>query len=160
MDQDQERRVAQLPWAGRLRAFSVSPSKALAEGYIARQKEHHRKRSFQEERIQFLRKYGVEYDERFLACDPFRVVMRCRVGPHFPGALPRALPGRCPRAALPAPFQGAQCRGPEMKGTCSFTLSRNTGRATALIQKWPISSVPPSGTGTPSRTPTSPVDEN
>jgi putative transposase len=47
--------------------FPVSQSKALAvEGYIARQKEHHRKRSFQEELIQFLRKHGVKYDERYI----------------------------------------------------------------------------------------------
>jgi putative transposase len=34
--------------------------------YLARQKEHHRKKSFQEELIQFLDAYGIEYDERHL----------------------------------------------------------------------------------------------
>jgi putative transposase len=54
-------------WQDGYAAFSVSQSKALAvEGYIAKQKEHHRKRSFQEELIQFLRKYGMEYDERYI----------------------------------------------------------------------------------------------
>jgi len=34
--------------------------------YIANQKEHHRKQTFQEELIQFLEEYGIEYDERYL----------------------------------------------------------------------------------------------
>jgi hypothetical protein len=34
--------------------------------YIASQKEHHRKISFQEEFISFLQKYGIEYDERYI----------------------------------------------------------------------------------------------
>jgi putative transposase len=54
-------------WQDGYAAFSVSQSKVTAvEAYTARQKEHHRKRSFREELIQFLRKYGVEYDERYI----------------------------------------------------------------------------------------------
>jgi len=54
-------------WQDGYAAFSVSQSKAQAvERYIARQREHHRKRSFQEELIEFLRTHGVEYDERYL----------------------------------------------------------------------------------------------
>jgi putative transposase len=34
--------------------------------YIGTQKEHHKKRSFQEELIQFLDEYGMEYDIRYL----------------------------------------------------------------------------------------------
>jgi putative transposase len=34
--------------------------------YIGTQKEHHKKRSFQEELIQFLDEYGMEYDLRYL----------------------------------------------------------------------------------------------
>lgn len=34
--------------------------------YIARQEEHHRTRTFQEEYIEFLRRGGVDYDERYL----------------------------------------------------------------------------------------------
>ncbi len=34
--------------------------------YIANQKEHHRKRTFQEEYIAFLKKYNIEYDERYV----------------------------------------------------------------------------------------------
>jgi hypothetical protein len=32
--------------------------------YIAGQKEHHRKRTFEEELIHFLEEYGIEYDKR------------------------------------------------------------------------------------------------
>ena len=54
-------------WQDGYAAFSVSQSKAaVVEGYIAGQKEHHCKRSFQEELVQFLRKHGVEYDERYI----------------------------------------------------------------------------------------------
>jgi hypothetical protein len=67
MDQDQRHRLPQVPLAGRVRGFSVSPSQAReVERYIARQKEHHRRRSFQEELILFLRRHGVEYDERYI----------------------------------------------------------------------------------------------
>ena len=34
--------------------------------YIKNQEEHHRKKSFQEEYIEFLEKYEVDYNERFL----------------------------------------------------------------------------------------------
>jgi hypothetical protein len=35
-------------------------------GYIASQREHHRKRTFQEELRTLLEKHGVEYDERYI----------------------------------------------------------------------------------------------
>ena len=48
-------------------AFSVSHSSlAEVEKYIARQEEHHRKVSFQEEFVAFLKRHEMEYDERFL----------------------------------------------------------------------------------------------
>lgn len=34
--------------------------------YIRNQKEHHKKKSFQEEYLELLRKYRVDYDERYL----------------------------------------------------------------------------------------------
>jgi putative transposase len=45
----------------------VSPSQlnALLE-YVESQEEHHRTRTFQEEYREFLRKYGVEFDERYM----------------------------------------------------------------------------------------------
>jgi putative transposase len=48
-------------------AFSVSHSNLPeVEKYIAGQEEHHRKISFQEEFVVFLKKHQIEYDERFL----------------------------------------------------------------------------------------------
>ena len=34
--------------------------------YIQNQREHHRKNTFQDEYLEFLRKHGIEYDERYL----------------------------------------------------------------------------------------------
>ncbi|KXK50595.1 MAG: transposase IS200-family protein, partial [Chlorobi bacterium OLB5] len=34
--------------------------------YIENQHEHHRKKSFKEEYLTFLKKYKVEYDERYI----------------------------------------------------------------------------------------------
>ena len=48
-------------------AFSVSKSSVPEVlRYIARQKEHHRKVTFKEEFLEFLIKYGIEYDERYI----------------------------------------------------------------------------------------------
>jgi putative transposase len=55
----------QFYWQRGYGAFSVSPSQlnAVLE-YVENQTGHHRSRSFQEEYRDFLRKYGVEFDER------------------------------------------------------------------------------------------------
>jgi REP-associated tyrosine transposase len=54
-------------WQTGYGAFSVSESKiAGVTRYIAAQEEHHRKRSFQEELLSFLRKNNVSYDEAHL----------------------------------------------------------------------------------------------
>lgn len=48
-------------------AFSVSVSqKQGVLDYIAGQEDHHRKVSFQEELISFLKKHGVDHDERYV----------------------------------------------------------------------------------------------
>jgi putative transposase len=48
-------------------AFSVSHSqKQSVLDYIANQEEHHRKVSFQEEFVAFLKKHEIEYDEKYL----------------------------------------------------------------------------------------------
>ncbi len=54
-------------WQTGYGAFSVSQS-AVGEvvRYIAGQEEHHRQVSFQEELITYLKKHGIEYDERYL----------------------------------------------------------------------------------------------
>ncbi len=47
--------------------FTVSASLTeTVKNYIARQEEHHIKKSFQEEYLEFLKLSGVEFDERYL----------------------------------------------------------------------------------------------
>lgn len=54
-------------WQNGYGAFSVSQSHVDdVVQYIASQKEHHRKMTFEEEFRSFLKKYQVEYDERYV----------------------------------------------------------------------------------------------
>jgi REP element-mobilizing transposase RayT len=54
-------------WQDGYGAFTVgAPDCGLVRDYIARQEEHHRKQTFQEEYLEFLRRGGVEYGERYL----------------------------------------------------------------------------------------------
>lgn len=54
-------------WQNGYGAFSVNPSELnLVIKYIERQHEHHQKKSFQDEYRGFLKKYNVEYDERYV----------------------------------------------------------------------------------------------
>ena len=54
-------------WQSGYGAFSVSPGhvEALRE-YIAKQEEHHRGESFQDEFRRLLTKYGLQWDERYV----------------------------------------------------------------------------------------------
>src|SRR5262245_23435699 len=57
-------------WQGGYGAFTVSQSSvADVKAYIARQEEHHRTMTFQEEYVAFLEKHGIEYDPRYLWVD-------------------------------------------------------------------------------------------
>jgi putative transposase len=59
--------LAGFAWQRGYGAFSVGPSDLEAlRGYIDTQEEHHRVRTFQEEYRAFLKRYGVEYDERYV----------------------------------------------------------------------------------------------
>jgi REP element-mobilizing transposase RayT len=61
------RGVAGFSWQRGYGAFSVGPPDLNALiGYIDAQKEHHAKQDFQEEFRAFLRKCGVEFDERYV----------------------------------------------------------------------------------------------
>ena len=52
-------------WQSGYAAFTVSSSRSAdVRDYIAAQQEHHRRVSFQEEFLAFLRKHGIPYDER------------------------------------------------------------------------------------------------
>jgi putative transposase len=54
-------------WQEGYGAFTVSASQIeVVRDYILRQREHHRRRTFQEEYLELLKRSGVEYDERFL----------------------------------------------------------------------------------------------
>lgn len=54
-------------WQDGYGAFSVNPSEVdVVIKYIANQKEHHRKKVFQDEYRAFLKKYAVEFDERYV----------------------------------------------------------------------------------------------
>ena len=57
-------------WQGGYAAFSVSQSvvdNTLA--YVKNQREHHRKQTFHEEYIAFLKLYNIEYNERYVFSD-------------------------------------------------------------------------------------------
>jgi hypothetical protein len=57
----------QFGWQDDYGAFSVSASHIdRVKRYIANQEKKHRKCDFKEESVDFLHKYGIEYDERFL----------------------------------------------------------------------------------------------
>jgi REP element-mobilizing transposase RayT len=54
-------------WQDGYGAFSVNPTDVeKIISYIENQHEHHRKKTFQEEYRAFLKKYNVEYDERYV----------------------------------------------------------------------------------------------
>ena len=54
-------------WQDGYAGLSIGQSQLeIIRRYLARQKEHHRKTTFQDELLTFLKKYNVEYDERYL----------------------------------------------------------------------------------------------
>lgn len=54
-------------WQGGYGIFSINPSEIeVVVEYINNQAEHHAKKTFQSELVAFLKKYDVEYDERYL----------------------------------------------------------------------------------------------
>lgn len=54
-------------WQAWYRAFSIGQSSVPAlKRYIADEKAHHRRRTFQDEFCGLLKKYGIEYDERYV----------------------------------------------------------------------------------------------
>jgi len=54
-------------WQDGYGIFSVNPSEtAKVIEYIDNQHEHHKNRTFKDELLAFLKKYNVEYDERYL----------------------------------------------------------------------------------------------
>jgi REP element-mobilizing transposase RayT len=59
--------MADFAWQAGYGAFSVSASMLdRVTRYINNQAEHHKKQSFQDEYREFLRKHGIEWDERYV----------------------------------------------------------------------------------------------
>ena len=59
--------LANFYWQDGYGAFSVNPAEVdVVINYIANQKEHHRKKTYQEEYKATLDKYKVKYDERYM----------------------------------------------------------------------------------------------
>jgi putative transposase len=59
--------LQEFAWQDGYAAFTVSKSNInQVVTYIANQREHHRKKTFQEEYLEFLHANGIEYDERYL----------------------------------------------------------------------------------------------
>ena len=62
-----EKHTRDFAWQEGYGAFTVGVSqKADTIAYIQSQAEHHRKRSFEEEFVAFLKKHNVEYDPRYV----------------------------------------------------------------------------------------------
>jgi putative transposase len=62
-----QKHSAGFAWQTGYGVFSVSESTVVAvTKYIAEQEEHHKKRSFQEEFVAFLKKNRVEYDPKYI----------------------------------------------------------------------------------------------
>ena len=60
-------RVSGFQWQSGYGIFSISPShRSAVEDYIAKQEEHHRVVSFQEEYLRLLKKYEIPFDERYV----------------------------------------------------------------------------------------------
>ncbi|HZH86355.1 MAG TPA: transposase [Brumimicrobium sp.] len=54
-------------WQKGYGSFSINPSQTkIVVEYIKNQHEHHKKKTFKEEYLAFLKKYNVEYDEKYL----------------------------------------------------------------------------------------------
>ncbi len=54
-------------WQEGYGAFTISASQIQAvKDYIAQQEEHHQRKTFQDEYLEFLKSSGVEYDEKYL----------------------------------------------------------------------------------------------
>ena len=62
-----DRRYSKFRWQAGYGAFSVSQSHLeQVQLYIERQEQHHRRKTFQEEFRAFLKRYQVEYDDRYV----------------------------------------------------------------------------------------------
>jgi len=64
---EQKGAPAEFCWQAGYAAFSLGQSQLPnVLHYIDNQREHHRTRTYDEELLDFLRRYGVDYDPRYL----------------------------------------------------------------------------------------------
>jgi hypothetical protein len=67
MDQDERRKYADFDWQNGYGAFSIGQSQLEdLKRYIANQREHHRRVTFQDEFRELLKRYNIEFDERYI----------------------------------------------------------------------------------------------
>ena len=67
MDEIKRGEMKKFYWQSGYGAFSVNPTEVeTVISYIEDQKEHHKKRSFKDEYLAFLKKYKVDYNEKYL----------------------------------------------------------------------------------------------
>jgi REP element-mobilizing transposase RayT len=63
----EEIQCREFAWQEGYGAFTVSPTaRPQVQKYIANQAEHHRVKTFREELVEFLKKAGVKYEDRYL----------------------------------------------------------------------------------------------
>lgn len=64
---EQDEKLKKFYWQNGYGAFSVNPHQIdVVRSYIQRQHQHHKSKTFQDEFRAFLKKYQVEYDERYV----------------------------------------------------------------------------------------------
>jgi putative transposase len=67
MDQNKESNLFWFYWQDGYGIFSVNPTETdIVVKYIENQQEHHKKITFKDEFRAFLKKYNVDYDERYI----------------------------------------------------------------------------------------------
>lgn len=60
-------KYAQFYWQNGYGAFSVNPKELnIVKNYILTQEKHHEKKTFKEEYLAYLKRYNIEYDERYV----------------------------------------------------------------------------------------------
>jgi hypothetical protein len=67
MDQDSGQEFVDFHWQDGYAAFTIGRSQVeTLRNYFARQKIHHQKQNFEDELREVLKRYDIEYDERYL----------------------------------------------------------------------------------------------
>ena len=60
-------KVGEFQWQAGYGAFSIGQSNVeVVKSYIRNQKEHHQRVTFQDEYREFLKSYGIDFDERYV----------------------------------------------------------------------------------------------